>query len=220
MAISCYHSSMNSKSLSALIVRLPESLHRVIKKRAERLGISLNRYCVNLLQGDKKSEDSSRGATSSSFLGLGTDCNLPLDELSSEILRAFPNEVEGIVLFGSWARGDVRSSSDIDLLVVLRPEMHLDRDVYSRLPTRHLNGHEVSPLFVQLPKDPEEIRGVWFEIALDGLVLYDRNLVLSSFLSRVRNFIADGRVQRLLAHGHPYWIHVNSSKDGIARIEA
>jgi hypothetical protein len=44
-------------------------------------------------------------------------------------------------------------------------------------------------------------------VALDGIVLFDRNLRVSRFLAHVRDLVADGRVQRKVTHGHPYWVY-------------
>lgn len=50
-----------------------------------------------------------------------------------EIERLYPNKLKGIVLFGSWARGDATEDSDIDLLIILKgkivPGMEIDRMV-------------------------------------------------------------------------------------------
>jgi hypothetical protein len=49
---------------------------------------------------------------------------------------------------------------------------------------------------------------VWGEVAIDGVILFDRDLRLSSCLNRVRRDIAAGRIVRRLAHGQPYWTEV------------
>ena len=123
------------------------------------------------------------------------------------MLETWGSSVEGLVLFGSFARGRQTANSDIDLLVVLNRSVTLDRDIYSRWRLRKFEGREVAPLFVQIPGEGERIGGLWFEVALDGIVLFDRDLRLSRFLSHVRDLVAGGRVRRMVTHGHPYWVH-------------
>ena len=47
--------------------------------------------------------------------------------------------------------------------------------------------------------------GLWPEIALDGIVLFERDGALSRKLVAIRRAIADGRLVRRTAHGQPYW---------------
>ena len=65
----------------------------------------------------------------------------------------------------------------------------------------------VEPLFLQLPESSDETRGVWFELALDGIVLLDNELKVSRFLSQTRRLITDGAVRRMSSYGVPYWVH-------------
>jgi predicted nucleotidyltransferase len=45
-----------------------------------------------------------------------------LRELRAELRQVLGDQLEGIYLFGSWARGEARPGSDIDVLIVLRGE--------------------------------------------------------------------------------------------------
>jgi hypothetical protein len=57
------------------------------------------------------------------------------------------------------------------------------------------------------------VTGSPFPMVITGRVMISSATVwtsityLNRFLSRVRNLIADGRVRRMLTHGHPYWVH-------------
>ena len=123
------------------------------------------------------------------------------------VLETVGDDIDGLVLFGSMARGQQTASSDIDLLIVLNRSTILDRDVYSRWKLGRFAGREIAPLFVHLPADGERVGGLWLEVALDGVVLFDRDLRVTRFLSRVRNLVAGGRVRRMITHGHPYWVY-------------
>ncbi|MCY4188977.1 MAG: hypothetical protein OXD30_10890 [Bryobacterales bacterium] len=50
-----------------------------------------------------------------------------------------------------------------------------------------------------------ECSGLWAEVALDGIVLWDRDWKLSAQLARIRRRIAGGRLVRRVVHGQPYW---------------
>jgi predicted nucleotidyltransferase len=56
---------------------------------------------------------------------------LPAAILQS-LVRRWRSEIRAIVLFGSTARGAAWSSSDIDLLLVLRPGLKLVRALFTR----------------------------------------------------------------------------------------
>jgi hypothetical protein len=47
---------------------------------------------------------------------------------------------------------------------------------------------------------------VWGEAAVDGVLLFERDFVLSAALASVRRDIADGRLIRRVLHGQPYWV--------------
>jgi len=192
---------------ATLILRIPPSLHQQLKQDARSGDMSLNRHCRTLLS--KRTADSfAEGAPVSLTLAAGrTGRAASLQDLSAGALETWGSRVEGLVLFGSFARGRQTANSDIDLLVVLNRSVTLDRDLYSRWRFRKFEGREVAPLFVQIPGEGERIGGLWFEVALDGIVLFDRDLHLSRFLSHVRDLVAGGRVRRMVTHGHPYWVY-------------
>jgi predicted nucleotidyltransferase len=199
---------------ASLMLRLPSSLHLQLKSDARSAELSLNRHCLALL-GGKAGGGAGRRAPRA--LSLGSSSTRPgnvLKELSSAVLLALGKNLEGLVLFGSFARGQETARSDIDLLVVLSDGVKLDRDVYSRWRFGRFSGHEVAPLFVRIPAEGRRIGGLWFEVALEGIVLFDRNLQVSRFLAQVRKLIAADGVRRMVTHGHPYWIRTGPPARG------
>jgi predicted nucleotidyltransferase len=191
---------MNSK-LATLILRVPSSLHQRLKQEARSADLSLNKHCSNIL-GRKGSGPLAGEFSITMAIAAGH-----LQDLAAQAIETLGDKVEGVVLFGSFARGRLTASSDIDLLVVLNKRVILDRDIYSYWKPGKFEGREVAPLFVQIPGEAERISGLWFEVALDGILLFDRNLQLSRFLSLARDLIADGQVKRMVTHGHPYWVY-------------
>ena len=63
---------------------------------------------------------------------LATAAEVIPGSLLRGIRQRFADELVGIVLFGSTARGDNTEASDIDLLLVLSPGVVLSRELYRR----------------------------------------------------------------------------------------
>jgi predicted nucleotidyltransferase len=123
-----------------------------------------------------------------------------------------------VAAFGSWAREEVTERSDVDLLVVVEDRVELTRELYRRWDLEPLrwSGREVDAHFAHLP-DPERFSpSLWGEVAIDGIVLFERDLRLSSRLAAVRRLIVEGTMVRRLAQGHAYWVDLRA---GSARAE-
>lgn len=43
-----------------------------------------------------------------------------LSDASEDLIRVLVDEFIGLILFGSWARGEAKVDSDVDLFIVLR----------------------------------------------------------------------------------------------------
>jgi hypothetical protein len=59
-----------------------------------------------------------------------------------------------------------------------------------------------------LPPRGEAASGIWGEVALDGLVVYEQPHCVSARLAEVRREIAAGRFVRNVVQGQPYWTRV------------
>lgn len=115
----------------------------------------------------------------------------------------------GVVAFGSWARGEEHAGSDLDMLLVAGEEVPISRGLYRSWdngPGLHWDGHEVTPHFVHLPSGSEEDSALWAEVALDGLVLCERELAVSRHLADVRRRILHGELSYRVAGGQSYWV--------------
>ena len=172
------------------VLRLPPPLHGALRAAAAAAGLSLNEYCVRRLAtpGPAISVDASAAA---------------LVRRASAL--AGPALV-GVVLYGSWARGEAAGASDVDVLIVVDGAMPLTRDLYRRWDEALVRWHGrlVDPHFVHPPREPVA-GGVWAEAALDGVVLFEREWQLSASLGAIRRDMAAGRLVRRLVHGQPYW---------------
>ena len=186
------------------LLRVPPDLHRGLRDRAARSGSSLNEFCRATLETAVNSRAVATTASGSAAADV--------------IVAGFGPRVEAVVLFGSCARGDAGAWSDVDLLIVVDTVVPITRSLYriwdqtvaSTAAIRAL-GASVNPHFAHLPGDDAGTNGgggsLWLEVALHGIVLWQRTWALSRWLGSARERMAEGAIRRRYAHGQPYWTY-------------
>jgi predicted nucleotidyltransferase len=178
--------------VNRFLLRVPTRLHETLRAAARDAGLSLNEYCLRRL------------AVPTSGPGDTGDAAAAVARAAA----AFERDLLAVAAFGSWARGELAASSDVDLLVVLESRVELTRDLYRRWdaePPLRWAGRPVDVHFAHLPAPDAAGAGVWGEVAVDGVVLFERDLRLSARLAAIRRDIAAGRITRHMVHGQPYW---------------
>lgn len=173
------------------MLRLDPSLHGILREDAQAAGVSLNDWCGRTLTAP----------------GAGG-----LDAVSNAVLpirSRLGSDLVGLIVYGSFARGELAAGSDVDLLVVLAAGVPITRSLYREwegaVPS--WNGREIDLHFVHLPDSADRVSGSWAEAAVCGIVLYDRDLAVSRRLIAIRERIAAGELTRKMAQGQPYWVH-------------
>jgi predicted nucleotidyltransferase len=163
----------------------------MLRDAAVERGVSMNDYCVR-----KLASPSDPFALPVAAPAFQRACDM------------FGSELIGVVLYGSWARGEETDSSDIDLLIVVGREVKLSRQVYRIWDESPIewNGRMVEPRFVHFPPPEETVAGWWGDVAIDGIVLFEAAFKLSMRLARIRRDIAAGRIRRYESHGQSYWV--------------
>ncbi|HXH06635.1 MAG TPA: nucleotidyltransferase domain-containing protein [Vicinamibacterales bacterium] len=177
--------------VTRVLLRLPSALHASLRRAAKTSGLSLNEYIVRRLSAPAPSLAASEDA-------------LAVMRRAKAVVGP---RLLGLIVHGSWARGEAARGSDVDLLVVVARDAAITRELYriwDREPVRW-RGRVVDPHFVRLPDVGDRVTGLWAEAAIDGLVLYEADDRLSAWLARVRREIAAGRLVRRVVHGQPYW---------------
>jgi predicted nucleotidyltransferase len=172
------------------VLRIEPGLHAALRSAAEDAGLSLNEYCARKL--------AARGAR------VGE----PEAAVVERSLAAFGDDLAGIVVFGSWSRGEALPGSDVDVLVIVDGRVALRRSVYLDWDRSPLLWGErrVETHIVQLPQPGTRPTGLWAEAAVDGAVLYERGYAVTRWLIEVRRRIADGHLVRRRSHGQAYWV--------------
>ena len=178
-----------SPASGRFVLRLDAALHDLLRRDARAAGVSLNDWCGRTLAAPNVGGFDASGVVLAIRAWLGDD-------------------LEGVVLHGLFARGELAAGSDIDLLAVVRPGRPITRALYREWEERASAwaGREIDLHVVQLPGANDRVSGSWAEAAVCGIVLYDRNLAVARTLIGIRERIASGRLVRRMAQGQPYWI--------------
>ncbi len=184
-----------AKRLSGrFVLRVASELHAAAKRRAVQLDISLNELCLRALNAYLTEEPSAKAAVRHAEA-----------DLAHRVQEHLGDSLMGLILFGSMARGEARDGSDIDLLIVVRRELALSRLLYSQWDSTFTNDR-LSPHFVHLPLTLSQAGSIWFEVAIDGVLLFEKVKDISNLLAEIRRAMAAGRLVRKKAHGQPYWV--------------
>ena len=185
--------SLRQKPASGrFILRIDPVLHARLREEARTAETSLNELCARK---------------------LALPGSAPSGPTAAAVTRAVAvvaDALVGVVAFGSWARQEMREKSDVDVLLVVDDGQPIRRQMYRCWDESPVswNGHPVEPHFVHLPPPGRRMSGLWAEVAVDGVVLFERDLRVSSRLVEFRREIASGRVSLRRVHGQPYWVGV------------
>ena len=184
----------NARPSGRFLLRVDPALHALLKSSARELGLSLNDLCARKLT-------------------VPVDAAALTDDGAAVVHRAvglYGPRLEGVIVFGSWARGEAADGSDVDLLVVLGREIPLTRGLYAPWDAGPAtwDGRPVEVHLAHLPPPAQPSSSIWAEVALDGLIVFERGRRVSACLAAVRREIAAGRFVRRISQGQPYWVRV------------
>ena len=184
-------SSASRRGSGRFLLRLPPDLHHRLQAAARTLGLSLNEFCVRRM--------------AEPTTGLSLHAGAAAAVSRAEIL--FAEALLGVIVYGSWTRGEATDRSDVDLLIVVDRGIRLSRALYRRWdesPVRW-HGRVVDPHFVHMQEGAAITGGAWCEAAVDGVVIFEPDDRIAARLRQIRRDIAAGRLVRRMVHGQPYW---------------
>lgn len=175
-------------------MRLEPGLHAALRRAANAHGVSLNDYCATKL-----------AAPIGDLAAFGGG-----PETVRRATAFFGESLIGVAAFGSWSRDELSDRSDVDVLIVVGEEVPINRSIYRHWDAEPIawNDRPIEPHFVHLLEENRRPSGLWAEVAIDGIVLFERDLRLSSRLVAVRRLLAEGRLCRRVVHGQGYWTEV------------
>jgi len=135
--------------------------------------------------------------------------DLHLEPLLEALHSALGNDLLGVVLYGSHARGEASPGSDVDLLVIANglPERRYERAQW--LARVEFESDYTGPQVSILGKTREEFEryfpSLYLDIGQDGIVLFDREEYAAGKLAQIREVIAEAGLVRTWFDGEMMW---------------
>jgi uncharacterized protein len=141
-----------------------------------------------------------------------------IEHLAQALEEKIGEDLISVVLYGSYARGQIQEGSDVDLLIVARnlPPSSLDRQVFFNKillaveePFRkNLHGTGFSPYISAILKTPEEAGRVsrfYFDMVDEAKIFLDRDDFFKSVLERVEKRLKDLGAKKIQVGKMWYW---------------
>jgi predicted nucleotidyltransferase len=147
---------------------------------------------------------------------------LPIVEIAvGRIVEEFGPKLQGLVLFGSFAKGNAGQESDIDMLLVAEglPRRYGERleeirritqlDSLRKWRSYLWEKSKVYPLLEVIPLTPEEARKThpfYLDMIEDGIVIYEREGLMTRKLAQLKTRLQEvGASRVVLPSGRSYW---------------
>jgi len=122
-----------------------------------------------------------------------------LRQASEDLKRAFGSGFAGLVLFGSYARGEAVEGSDVDLLLVLRglKGLAVRAEAYSIISRRVGKPLTLVDIDVdELSREDLEVTPLLLNILYDGVIVYDELGILRRLKERVAKLVERAQLVR------------------------
>jgi len=112
-----------------------------------------------------------------------------------------------LVLFGSQARGGGSKKSDWDLFLLAKdlPDHPFERQIFLRKTIPKRFPFWVSIYGKTIEEFERDFPAVYLDIAMDGLILFDRNGYVLEKLKKIQDLIKKAGLRRIRKHGSLSW---------------
>jgi len=121
-------------------------------------------------------------------------------ELTQRYIEALGSNLVALAFFGSWARGEEKEWSDIDLLLIAEdlPKHPFERNrlVYEPIEGWREKPRPISILARTVKEFTADVTPLHLDLAADAIVFYDPKGFLASKLDRVRELIEEAELVR------------------------
>ncbi len=141
-----------------------------------------------------------------------------VDHLAQALQEKIGEDLVSVILYGSYARGQIGEGSDVDLLIIARnlSPSSLDRQVFFHkilLPVeepfrKKLHGTEFFPYISAILKTPEEASRVsrfYFDMVDEAKFFLDRGEFFKSVLETVRKRLKELGARKIQVGKMWYW---------------
>jgi len=135
-----------------------------------------------------------------------------------KLLEYHKDRIISIILFGSYARGNFKSTSDIDILIIMenlpksrfkRYKLIVDAIDYVENIRERLAGlgiyTGISPVILDL-EEAKYFRPLYLDLVYDSIILYDKNNFFKNLMKRVSEYINKFQGKRIWIGNRWYWI--------------
>ncbi len=131
----------------------------------------------------------------------------------------YKEDLLSIILFGSVARGKWNNESDIDLFIIFTNKSSKRTAINNQI-TKIISNYErksklinskgdrlfstIQDISLSL-KDLNTFRTIFYDIAMDGIILFDRNQTGFHFLEKIKKRIEENGLKRVFIKENDYY---------------
>ena len=133
--------------------------------------------------------------------------------------ETYKEDLLSIILFGSVARGKWNKESDIDLFIIFTNKSSIRTAINNQL-TKIISDYErksklknskgdrlfstIQDISLSL-KDLHTFRTIFYDIAMDGIILFDRNQTGFHYLKKIKKRIEEKGLKRVFIKENDYY---------------